>query len=90
MIGDLYQLPPVVTSYEREFFKREYPSPYFFDAKVMKIKAFDMEFIELEKVYRQSDQAFIDVLNSIRTKTLGTKHLDLINSRVSSERNLEE
>ena len=90
MIGDLYQLPPVVTSNEREFFQKEYPSPYFFDAKIIRQKAFTMEFIELEKVYRQSDQSFIDILNAIRTKTLEPKHLSLLNSRVSAKKILSE
>ena len=85
MIGDLYQLPPVVTSHERLFFTKEYPSPYFFDAKVMKQKAFGMEFIELEKVYRQSDQTFIFILNAIRTKTIDEKHLALLNRRVHTD-----
>jgi len=84
MIGDLYQLPPVVTSSERMFFTKEYPSPYFFDSKVVKQKAFVMEFIELEKVYRQSDQTFISILNAIRTKTIDEKHLELLNRRVGN------
>lgn len=90
MIGDLYQLPPVVTKYEKEFFQKEYDSPYFFDAKFIKKKWFDMEFIELEKVYRQSDQTFIDILNAIRTKTLEDKHLRLLNRRISKDINLSE
>jgi ATP-dependent exoDNAse (exonuclease V) alpha subunit len=90
MIGDLYQLPPVVTSNERAFFQNEYPSPYFFDAKIIRQKSFEMEFVELEKVYRQSDQSFIDILNAIRTKTLENKHLALLNRRVSQIRNLSE
>ncbi len=85
MIGDLYQLPPVVTKFEKEFFQKEYPSPYFFDAKIMKKKSFVMEFIELEKVYRQSDQKFIDILNAIRTKTLTDTHLNLLNTRVTED-----
>jgi hypothetical protein len=90
MIGDLYQLPPVVSSSEREFFQKEYSSPYFFDAKVTKQKTFAMEFVELEKVYRQSDQTFISILNAIRTKTLEQKHLDLLNRRISKEVSLSE
>ena len=82
MIGDLFQLPPVVTKFEKAFFQKEYPSPYFFDAKIIKKKSFSMEFIELEKVYRQSDQKFISLLNAIRTKTLEKKQLDLLNTRV--------
>jgi len=85
MIGDLYQLPPVVTKYEKMFFQKEYASPYFFDAKVIRKKGFKMEFIELEKVYRQSDQKFIDLLNAIRTKTLQQNHLDALNRCVSPD-----
>lgn len=85
MIGDLYQLPPVVTKFEKDFFQKEYASPYFFDAKIMRKKAFDMEFIELEKVYRQSDQKFIEVLNAIRTKNIQQKHLDQLNRCVASD-----
>lgn len=85
MIGDLYQLPPVVTKYEKGFFQKEYASPYFFEAKIMKKKAFDIEFIELEKVYRQSDQKFIDILNAIRTKNIQQKHLDELNRCVKDD-----
>jgi len=85
MIGDLYQLPPVVTKYEKVFFQKEYLSPYFFDAKVISKKGFVMEYIELEKVYRQSDQKFIEVLNAIRTKRIQKKHLDALNACVSDD-----
>lgn len=90
MIGDLYQLPPVVTSNERGFFQKEYISPYFFDLKVINLKSFVLEFIELEKVYRQSDKSFIDILNWIRTKSLKDEQLNLLNSRVSWETILSE
>ena len=50
-IGDLYQLPPVVTSDEKELFKTHYSTPYFFSAEVM--QDLPMEFVELEKIYRQ-------------------------------------
>ena len=85
MIGDLYQLPPVVTKYEKGFFQKEYASPYFFEAKIMKKKAFSLEFIELEKVYRQSDQKFIDILNAIRTKNIQQRHLDELNRCVRDD-----
>lgn len=52
-IGDLYQLPPVVTSKEKEIFNNYYKSQYFFSAKVF--ENFQMEYLELEKVYRQKD-----------------------------------
>jgi hypothetical protein len=50
-IGDLYQLPPVVTSREKEIFKGHYATPYFFSAAAF--DGLDMELVELEKVYRQ-------------------------------------
>jgi hypothetical protein len=49
-----------------------------------------MEFIELEKVYRQSDKAFIDILNAIRTKTLEDKHIKMLNRRISKNIDLSE
>jgi hypothetical protein len=78
-IGDLYQLPPVVTSAEREIFRSHYASPYFFSAKVM--EAWDMEFIELEKVYRQKDDEFIRLLNAIRNNSITEEDIALFNQR---------
>lgn len=49
-IGDLYQLPPMIAGQEREIFRTRYESPYFFSAEAF--AALEMEFIELEKVYR--------------------------------------
>lgn len=80
-IGDLYQLPPVVTGDEKRIFKEEYRSEYFFDANVFKDKNFDMDFIELEKIYRQKDEQFINVLNAIRNNSVTEKELEIINKR---------
>ncbi len=82
-IGDLYQLPPVVTAKEREFFDIYYKSPYFFDSLVM--KEIDMEFIELEKIYRQKDEDFIAILNAIRNNSITEKELDILNQRYDPE-----
>ena len=54
-IGDLYQLPPVVTGQEREIFRTHYASPYFFSAKVLANTG--LEFVELE-AYRQKYDEF--------------------------------
>ena len=67
-IGDLYQLPPVVSSAESEAFRSLYETPYFYSAR--SFAPLNMEFIELEKVYRQHDQAFIDLLNAIRNNSI--------------------
>ncbi len=78
-IGDLYQLPPVVTSAEKMLFKTLYLSPYFFSARVF--QGLEMEFVELEKIYRQQDDRFIDLLNAIRNRTVTEEDLELLNSR---------
>ncbi len=79
-IGDLYQLPPVVISKEREIFAKEYNSEYFFDAKVFNDDKFVMKFIELEKIYRQNDQKFINLLNAIRNNSITEQELKIINA----------
>lgn len=79
-IGDLYQLPPVVTSREKHLFTEYYRSPYFFDARVFGA-GFEMKLVELEKVYRQSDEKFLSLLNAIRNNTATEKDLADINRR---------
>jgi len=82
-IGDLYQLPPVVTGKEKEIFTTHYTSPWFFDAMVF--KGLDMEFIELEKVYRQKDESFISLLNAIRNNSVTDKELEVLNQRFNPD-----
>jgi len=82
-IGDLYQLPPVVNSTEREIFTTQYQSPYFFSAHFF--DSFEMELIELETIYRQKDQTFINLLNSIRNKTTTDDDITLLNQRVQTD-----
>ena len=64
LVGDLFQLPPVVASGGRKDFARNYDSEFFFSAHCFNIDDFDC--FELEKVYRQSDPKFVEVLNQIR------------------------
>jgi ATP-dependent DNA helicase PIF1 len=78
-IGDLYQLPPIINSQEREVFKTFYDTPYFYDGQVF--NEFQMEFVELEKVYRQRDQEFINLLNTIRNRTIEDYGLKILNER---------
>lgn len=79
-IGDLYQIPPVVARHDREIFREHYESEYFFDAKVF--GEIEIEYLELEKIYRQTDQVFIELLNKIRNKTVCGEDIELINRRV--------
>jgi ATP-dependent DNA helicase PIF1 len=78
-IGDLYQLPPVLTSKERPGFNDLYETPFFYSARIF--SDLDMEFVELEKIYRQHDLEFIEMLNSIRNRTITPAGLEYLNRR---------
>ncbi len=82
-IGDLYQLPPVVTGGEKEVFRSLYETPYFYGARVF--ESFEMEFVELEKIYRQHDEGFITLLNGIRNNSVTEEGLELLNERYQPE-----
>ena len=79
LVGDIFQLEPVVKGDEREIINRFYPTPYFFSARVF--TQIDLVSIELQKVYRQSDPQFIGVLDRIRNNTAVAPDLQLLNSR---------
>ena len=81
-VGDLYQLPPVVTGPEKEIFSTHYDTPYFFSAHACRDFAF--ETVELQKVYRQKDQRFVDLLNRIRNNSVEAQDIDLLNSRYNA------
>ena len=78
-IGDLYQLPPVVKREEWRFLKHHYSTPYFFDATA--IREFQPLFIELEKIYRQTDQQFITILNHFRDNAITQADIQTLNKR---------
>ena len=77
--GDLYQLPPVVTQYEKDLFSDYYRSPYFFDAKVF--ADMDMNLVELQTIYRQKEEDFIHLLGHIRNDTAEGEHFRFLNKR---------
>jgi ATP-dependent exoDNAse (exonuclease V) alpha subunit len=82
-IGDLYQLPPVVTADEQAIFRDLYASPYFFSAEVM--RDLPLEIIELEHVYRQKDQRFVELLNRVRDNAIRPEDLTLLNGQMATE-----
>ena len=82
-IGDLYQLPPVITSGEKTVFQSLYETPYFYGAWVF--DSLDMEFVEMEKIYRQHDEQFITLLNGIRNNSISEEYLKLLNRRCQPE-----
>ncbi len=79
-IGDLHQLPPVVKRDEWEFLKNYYASIFFFDSLVLKENIPVM--IELKQIFRQQDDAFIEILNGVRNNDLTFENYELLNSRL--------
>lgn len=82
LVGDIFQLEPVVKADEREIISRFYPNPYFFSARVF--QEMELVAIELTKVYRQTDKVFVGVLDRIRTNTAGSADLQLLNTRCNA------
>ena len=80
MIGDIQQLPPVVKESERPFMEQVYSSPFFFNSKVLQRLPYVT--IQLEKVHRQSDRIFLDILNEVRSGRPSEWALSELNKRL--------
>lgn len=79
MIGDLYQLPPVVTEEDRLILSEFYSNFYFFDSYALKKIGFKT--IEFDYIYRQQDEQFINLLNAIRENKIDEKTYALLKTR---------
>ncbi|MCQ2147407.1 MAG: DEAD/DEAH box helicase [Bacteroidales bacterium] len=77
-IGDVFQLPPVVTGDEANILYRFYKSEFFFSAQI--IKRMRLGYIEMQKIYRQSDRVFIDLLNRVRENLVTDSDFRLLKS----------
>jgi ATP-dependent exoDNAse (exonuclease V) alpha subunit len=86
-IGDLKQLPPVVTREEMQIFSTVYGSPFFLSARSLSDCLFHT--VEFKKVYRQTDGGFVALLNSVRNGTAGSGELSLLNKKVSTDLSLK-
>ena len=82
MIGDAQQLSPVVKENERQYISQVYQSPYFFHSKALQKLSYVT--IELQKVYRQQDADFVNILNGIRENNPTAEILKALNSRVNA------
>lgn len=71
--GDLFQLPPVLTAKDIQILSKWYRCGYFFAANVF--QKHDLHVIELSKVFRQTDEKFIRILNNIRNYTVTEQDL---------------
>ena len=79
MIGDLQQLPPVVREEDRETLMKYYDSEFFFSSRALQQTPFVT--IELQKVYRQTAQEFLALLNAVRDNRADDRILQQLNAR---------
>jgi len=86
LVGDIYQLEPVVKEEDRQLLQPFYPSAYFFNAKVW--QQMPVVSIELRKVYRQTDTHFIGILDRIRDNSATAADLASLNARVIADSNV--
>ncbi|MCX2482187.1 helix-turn-helix domain-containing protein [Pedobacter sp. MR2016-24] len=82
-IGDLHQLPPVVKSNEWQLLGEFYNSVYFFDAHALQQSP--PVYIELEKIYRQADSVFINLLNNLRNNEITVDDINLLEKYYSAD-----
>ena len=88
MIGDIQQLAPVARQNEWELLQPYYKSVYFFDSKVLSNNPYIC--VELDHIYRQNDEDFINILNQVRNNRLDKKSADLLNQRYIPDFNPED
>ncbi|MXV51955.1 AAA family ATPase [Pedobacter sp. HMF7647] len=79
LIGDLSQLSPIVRDEEWSVLRPYYTTPYFFSSQVLQRAPYVR--IELDHVYRQKEQTFVDILNEVRNQHLSAENLNLLNTR---------
>lgn len=79
LIGDLSQLSPIIREEEWALLSRYYTSPYFFSSLVLQKMPYVR--IELGHVYRQKEQAFVDILNEVRNQSINPENLQILNQR---------
>lgn len=82
LVGDIYQLEPVLKEEDKQLLSPIYPSSFFFDARVF--REMQLVSVELRKVYRQRDPLFIELLDHIRSSEVNQADLNLLNNRVNA------
>ncbi|HKZ37723.1 MAG TPA: AAA family ATPase, partial [Chryseolinea sp.] len=87
LIGDLYQLPPVVKREEENLLKQHYNSAWFFESKALKQAGF--VYIELDKIFRQHDEIFINLLNNLRNNKPTSSDIAELNKHYKSAEEIE-
>jgi len=88
MIGDLYQLPPIVKDHEWSHLRKFYHSIHFFEAKALQMEGFVS--IELDKIFRQSDDVFIGLLNNLRNNKATQEDIRVLNTYYKSPEQIRD
>ena len=86
MIGDLFQLPPIVRDHEWDVLRNYYSSVWFFEAQALQQSGF--VYIELDKIFRQQDEKFIQILNNLRNNTPTEDDIEELNKHYLSEKEI--
>ena len=85
--GDMYQLPPVCVNDEWFILKDYYSTPYFFSAKVFEKQ--EIVCLELDKIFRQRDEDFVEILNQVRNNNISKENFNRLNDRYTPDFDLE-
>jgi len=83
MIGDLYQLPPVVKQEDWELLRHHYQTPYFFGS--LALQNTDLVVLELKQIFRQTDGRFIELLNNIRNNQANWEDMEWLHDHYDPE-----
>jgi len=86
-IGDLLQLPPVVRDEEWQTLRKYYKGKFFFHSHV--VQQYPPLYIELSKIFRQSDDAFIAILNNLRNNKISQQDVQFLNEYVKPDFDLK-
>jgi hypothetical protein len=87
-IGDLYQLPPVVRNAEKEMLSQYYHSAWFYEAKALQDS--QLVYIELDKIFRQHDPVFINILNNLRNNVPSHEDIETLNQYYKSAEQISQ
>lgn len=87
MIGDLFQLPPIVKDHEWQVLGKFYRSMHFFEAAALRESG--MVYLELDKIFRQKDEQFINILNHLRENKVTPADIQTLNSYYKTEEQIK-
>ncbi len=78
LIGDLFQLPPIIKDHEWNVLRHQYATPHFFSSLALKKEGY--VYVELDKVFRQTDNTFINILNNLRNNECTAEDIATLNA----------